>query len=71
VALTTAQRAGHQLRQRWRAAAVAVTCGPGGAVLCHSGPTPLVVPAPAEAAGDTCGAGDRFAIAAARPDTRS
>ncbi|MFF5290241.1 PfkB family carbohydrate kinase [Paractinoplanes globisporus] len=64
-ALTTAQRAGHQLRQRWRAAAVAVTCGPGGAVLCHSGPTPLVVPAPAEAAGDTCGAGDRFAVAAA------
>ncbi|MFI5890101.1 PfkB family carbohydrate kinase [Actinoplanes sp. NPDC051513] len=63
--LTTAQRAGHLLRQRWRAAAVAVTCGPGGAVLCHSGPTPLVVPAPAEAAGDTCGAGDRFATAAA------
>ncbi|HEX5198768.1 MAG TPA: PfkB family carbohydrate kinase [Actinoplanes sp.] len=63
--LTTAQRAGHLLRRRWRAAAVAVTCGPGGAVLCHSGPTPLVVPAPAEASGDTCGAGDRFAVAAA------
>ncbi|WP_433385500.1 PfkB family carbohydrate kinase [Actinoplanes sp. CA-142083] len=63
--LTTAQRAGHLLRQRWRAAAVAVTCGPGGAVLCHSGPTPLVVPAPAESRGDTCGAGDRFATAAA------
>ncbi|WP_030437343.1 PfkB family carbohydrate kinase [Actinoplanes subtropicus] len=63
--LTTAQRAGHVLRQRWRAAAVAVTCGPGGAVLCHSGPTPLVVPAPHVAAGDTCGAGDRFAATAA------
>lgn len=64
-ALTTAQRAGHLLRQRWRAAAVAVTCGPRGAVLCHSGPTPLVVPAPAEVTGDTCGAGDRFAVTAA------
>jgi rfaE bifunctional protein nucleotidyltransferase chain/domain/rfaE bifunctional protein kinase chain/domain len=64
-ALTTAQRAGHLLRQRWRAAAVAVTCGSRGAVLCHSGPTPLVVPAPAEVSGDTCGAGDRFAVTAA------
>ncbi|WP_433307575.1 PfkB family carbohydrate kinase [Actinoplanes sp. CA-030573] len=63
--LTTAQRAGHVLRQRWRAGAVAVTCGPGGAVLCHSGPTPLVVPAPSEVDGDTCGAGDRFAVSAA------
>jgi len=64
--LTTAQRAGHLLRRRWRAAAVAVTCGAGGAILCHSGPTPLVVPAPTAADGDTCGAGDRFATAAAQ-----
>jgi rfaE bifunctional protein nucleotidyltransferase chain/domain len=64
-ALTTAQRAGHLLRQRWRAGAVAVTCGSRGAVLCHAGPTPLVVPAPATADGDTCGAGDRFAASAA------
>ena len=63
--LTTAQRAGQQLRQRWRAGAVAVTCGADGAVLCHSGPTPLVVPAPAVSGGDTCGAGDRFAATAA------
>jgi D-beta-D-heptose 7-phosphate kinase/D-beta-D-heptose 1-phosphate adenosyltransferase len=63
--LTTAQRAGHLLRQRWRAGAVAVTCGSRGAVLCHAGPTPLVVPAPATADGDTCGAGDRFAASAA------
>jgi rfaE bifunctional protein nucleotidyltransferase chain/domain len=34
-------------------------------VLCHAGPTPLVVPAPATADGDTCGAGDRFAASAA------
>jgi rfaE bifunctional protein nucleotidyltransferase chain/domain/rfaE bifunctional protein kinase chain/domain len=63
--LIVAQRAGHLLRQRWRAAAVAVTCGPDGAVLCHSGPTPLAVATPATVDGDTCGAGDRFATAAA------
>ena len=43
--LTAAQRAGQLLRQRWRAGAVAVTCGADGAMLCHAGPTPLVVPA--------------------------
>jgi D-beta-D-heptose 7-phosphate kinase/D-beta-D-heptose 1-phosphate adenosyltransferase len=63
--LATAQRAGHLLRQRWRAGAVAVTIGAKGAILCHAGPTPLVVPTPAEADGDTCGAGDRFAATAA------
>jgi D-beta-D-heptose 7-phosphate kinase/D-beta-D-heptose 1-phosphate adenosyltransferase len=62
--LTAAQRAGHLLRQRWRASAVAVTAGPAGAILCHAGPTPLVVPAET-ATGDTCGAGDRFAVSAA------
>jgi D-beta-D-heptose 7-phosphate kinase / D-beta-D-heptose 1-phosphate adenosyltransferase len=64
--LSTAQRAGQTLQRRWRAAAVAVTCGESGAVLCHAGPVPLVVPAPATGDGDTCGAGDRFAVAAAR-----
>jgi len=63
--LTVAQRAGQLLRQRWRAGAIAVTRGADGAVLCHSGPTPLVIPAPAAADGDTCGAGDRFAVGAA------
>jgi D-beta-D-heptose 7-phosphate kinase/D-beta-D-heptose 1-phosphate adenosyltransferase len=62
--LSTVHRAGQQLRQRWRAGAVAVTVGAHGAVLCHAGPTPLVVPA-AAADGDTCGAGDRFAATAA------
>jgi rfaE bifunctional protein nucleotidyltransferase chain/domain len=42
-----------------------VTIGAGGAILCHAGPTPLVVPAPATSDGDTCGAGDRFATSAA------
>jgi rfaE bifunctional protein nucleotidyltransferase chain/domain/rfaE bifunctional protein kinase chain/domain len=62
--LMAATRGGHQLRQRWRVGAVAVTLGARGAVLCHTGPTPLVVSAPA-ADGDTCGAGDKFAAAAA------
>jgi D-beta-D-heptose 7-phosphate kinase/D-beta-D-heptose 1-phosphate adenosyltransferase len=63
--LTTARRGGQELRQRWRAGAVVVTCGAEGAVLCHSGPTPLAVPAPEVSDGDTCGAGDRFAATAA------
>ncbi|MEH0823464.1 MULTISPECIES: PfkB family carbohydrate kinase [unclassified Micromonospora] len=65
--LSTATRAGHELRQRWRVGAVAVTMGADGAVLCHSGSTPLVVPPPSdvERAEDTCGAGDRFAATAA------
>jgi D-beta-D-heptose 7-phosphate kinase/D-beta-D-heptose 1-phosphate adenosyltransferase len=63
--LTTAQRGGQALRQRWRAGAVVVTCGAQGAVLCHSGSTPMVVPTPRVAHGDTCGAGDRFAATAA------
>ncbi|MEV4489567.1 PfkB family carbohydrate kinase [Micromonospora coxensis] len=66
-ALSTATRAGHELRQRWRVGAVAVTMGPDGAVLCHSGGTPLVVPPPSavDHVEDTCGAGDRFAATAA------
>ncbi|WP_214410072.1 D-glycero-beta-D-manno-heptose 1-phosphate adenylyltransferase [Sphaerisporangium fuscum] len=48
------------------AEAVAVTLGPGGAVLCRRGGRTVRVPSPAPvAAGDTCGAGDRFASAAA------
>jgi D-beta-D-heptose 7-phosphate kinase/D-beta-D-heptose 1-phosphate adenosyltransferase len=64
--LATTARSAQALRERWRAAAVAVTLGADGALLCHAGPTPLVVP-PSRAAppgADTCGAGDRFAAAA-------
>lgn len=66
-ALSTATRAGHELRDRWRVGAVAVTMGADGAVLCHAGTTPLVVPPPAgpDHVEDTCGAGDRFAATAA------
>ncbi|GAA2699842.1 D-glycero-beta-D-manno-heptose 1-phosphate adenylyltransferase [Micromonospora olivasterospora] len=62
--LATASRGAQGLRQRWQAGAVAVTLGGDGALLCHAGSTPLVVPAPASAEGDTCGAGDRFAATA-------
>ncbi|MEU8262118.1 PfkB family carbohydrate kinase [Micromonospora sp. NPDC048999] len=62
--LVTASRSAQALRRRWRAGAVAVTLGGDGALLCHAGSAPLVVPAPASAEGDTCGAGDRFAAAA-------
>ncbi|MCW2504977.1 MAG: rfaE2 [Actinomycetia bacterium] len=53
-----------QVRARWDVAAVAVTLGADGAVLARAGSAPLHVPAqPVD--GDTCGAGDRFASAAA------
>jgi D-beta-D-heptose 7-phosphate kinase / D-beta-D-heptose 1-phosphate adenosyltransferase len=63
--LAVAARGAERLRHRWRASAVAVTMGCDGALLCHAGPTPLVVPAPVRADGDSCGAGDRFAVTAA------
>ena len=44
--LAAAARGAQALRQRWRAGAVAVTLGGDGALLCHAGSTPLVVPAP-------------------------
>ncbi|GIJ77595.1 rfaE bifunctional protein, domain I/rfaE bifunctional protein, domain II [Micromonospora phaseoli] len=62
--LATAAQGAQRLRQRWRAGAVSVTLGCDGALLSHAGTTPLVVPAPVAAEGDTCGAGDRFAVAA-------
>lgn len=57
-----------RLRQRWRADAVCVTLGAGGAVLASdSGSVHIPVPAAAGVSSgrrDTCGAGDRFAVAA-------
>jgi rfaE bifunctional protein nucleotidyltransferase chain/domain len=53
------------LRERWEAAAVTVTLGSAGALLSSGSSPPLVVPAAAAAGGDPCGAGDRFASAAA------
>jgi D-beta-D-heptose 7-phosphate kinase/D-beta-D-heptose 1-phosphate adenosyltransferase len=55
---------GRQLATRWRARHVCVTCGPDGAVLC-GGDRSVSVPARSVCDGDSCGAGDRFAAAAA------
>jgi D-beta-D-heptose 7-phosphate kinase / D-beta-D-heptose 1-phosphate adenosyltransferase len=53
------------LRGRWRAEAVSVTMGPRGALVATEKGS-LHVPAPAvSGGGDPCGAGDRFAVAAA------
>ncbi|GAA1747363.1 bifunctional heptose 7-phosphate kinase/heptose 1-phosphate adenyltransferase [Luedemannella helvata] len=53
------------LRGAWRASAVAVTLGPGGALVVESYGAPASVPAPVSHHGDTCGAGDRFAATTA------
>ncbi len=62
--LTTASRAAAALRDDWRAESVAVTSGARGAVL-QGGGGLVVVPARPALGGDPCGAGDRFAGAAA------
>jgi rfaE bifunctional protein nucleotidyltransferase chain/domain/rfaE bifunctional protein kinase chain/domain len=62
--LATAAAAAAALSQTWRAGAVSVTLGARGALLSYGVGAPLVVPAPAAHAVDTCGAGDRFAAAA-------
>jgi rfaE bifunctional protein nucleotidyltransferase chain/domain/rfaE bifunctional protein kinase chain/domain len=54
-------KSARRLAERWQAGAVAVTMGAKGALLAGADGPPLVVPAPVTGAGDTCGAGDRFA----------
>jgi D-beta-D-heptose 7-phosphate kinase / D-beta-D-heptose 1-phosphate adenosyltransferase len=54
-----------RLAERWEAAGVAVTLGPGGALLVEGAGAPQVVPAPAATDGDPCGAGDRFSATTA------
>ncbi|MEU0371738.1 D-glycero-beta-D-manno-heptose 1-phosphate adenylyltransferase [Streptomyces sp. NPDC006283] len=57
---------GRELAERWQAATVAVTLGERGVLLTRPGDgTPMLVPAPYRAVGDTCGAGDCFAAATA------
>jgi D-beta-D-heptose 7-phosphate kinase / D-beta-D-heptose 1-phosphate adenosyltransferase len=60
----TGPEAAEELCRRWSAGAVAVTLGAGGAALAH-GAASRVIPAPRVAVADPCGAGDRFAAAAA------
>jgi D-beta-D-heptose 7-phosphate kinase / D-beta-D-heptose 1-phosphate adenosyltransferase len=61
----TALRVARTLASRWRAEAVCITLGADGAVLALPGGG-VMVPAPAVAPTDVCGAGDRFASAATR-----
>jgi D-beta-D-heptose 7-phosphate kinase/D-beta-D-heptose 1-phosphate adenosyltransferase len=63
--LTAVTARARVLAERWAAAGVAVTLGPGGALLVEGAGAPLVIPAPPTAGGDPCGAGDRFAATAA------
>jgi D-beta-D-heptose 7-phosphate kinase/D-beta-D-heptose 1-phosphate adenosyltransferase len=63
--LRSAAAAAGQLSRSWEANAVVVTLGEYGSVLVQGGANPLVVPAERLAVTDTCGAGDRFAAAAA------
>ena len=64
-AATVGRRAAY-LAGAWGVSGVVITLGGNGAVLAVGGRPPLVVPAPAVAAADTCGAGDSFAAAVAR-----
>ena len=52
------------LVERWQVANVAITLGARGAVLSRGSDSPIFIPAPLEADGDPCGAGDCFAAAA-------
>ena len=63
--LRSAAEAAERLLSRWTVDGVAVTLGPHGTLLAQGGPAPLIVPARTVQAPDTCGAGDRFAAAAA------
>ena len=53
------------LRDAWDVRAVCLTAGGAGAYLAATGSEPMFVPAPEVAAGDPCGAGDRFAASVA------
>jgi rfaE bifunctional protein nucleotidyltransferase chain/domain len=63
--LRSAAESAERLLSRWPVDGVAVTLGPHGTLLAQGGPAPLIVPAHTVQAPDTCGAGDRFAAAAA------
>jgi D-beta-D-heptose 7-phosphate kinase / D-beta-D-heptose 1-phosphate adenosyltransferase len=62
-ALEDAGGLARELRSRWGAVAVAVTCGAAGAVLASDGDPLALRGEPVD--GDPCGAGDRFAVEAA------
>jgi rfaE bifunctional protein nucleotidyltransferase chain/domain/rfaE bifunctional protein kinase chain/domain len=63
--LAAAEAAGRVLVARWRAVHVCVTRGSRGALMVGGDGPARAVPAPRVPAGDSCGAGDSFAAAAA------
>jgi D-beta-D-heptose 7-phosphate kinase / D-beta-D-heptose 1-phosphate adenosyltransferase len=63
--LTAVTGRARELQARWAATAVSVTLSGKGALLVSGEAPPLVVPAPQVPCPDPCGAGDRFASAAA------
>ena len=63
--VATAHQQAEVLVRQWQATAVAVTLGARGALVSYGEGAPLVVPAPHVPCFDPCGAGDRFASAAA------
>jgi D-beta-D-heptose 7-phosphate kinase/D-beta-D-heptose 1-phosphate adenosyltransferase len=63
--LAAVGRQAHLLVSQWQAQAVVVTLGERGALLSYGTGAPVVTPAPSVEATDPCGAGDRFATAAA------
>ena len=63
--LATIRRGAQQLARQWQAGSICVTLGSRGAMFCLADNAPHLI-APAQvSAGDTCGAGDCFAAAAA------
>jgi rfaE bifunctional protein nucleotidyltransferase chain/domain/rfaE bifunctional protein kinase chain/domain len=65
LSLRAAGQAARTLVDRWAAGAVAVTLGSRGALVSQGAGAPAFVPAPDVQCVDPCGAGDRFASAAA------
>ncbi len=63
--LQAAATAAQRLLGRWPADGIAITLGRHGALLAHGGTAPQIVPARPVTVTDSCGAGDRFAAAAA------
>lgn len=63
--LAVVSRQAAALVASWGVHAVAITLGSRGALVSHGESSPSLVPARAVPGGDTCGAGDRFASAAA------
>ncbi len=63
--LAAVHHSARQLAALWQARSVCVTLGSRGAMLCGGDNSPFMVGAQSVGRGDTCGAGDSFAVAAA------